>query len=192
MFSTESWRCDREEPKRSLNTCKNLYFNCPVRLSDKLDFYWMNTSWVRTVYWRGEDKGWSNLINKCLVRDPNNKTAQHHKQNHNEPYRISTIQEFYLSLKQISCIETYWMHITKKGKNRAKSGMNVLRRVFALRRFRQSALCVQRIATHINNSGNVQRQGLHIVLHRSHDDRKAQRVLRKQNTNCFTGNVCWL
>lgn len=68
--------------------------------------------------------------------------------------------------------------------------MKILKRVFALRRFRQSPLCVQRIAAHINNSGDVERQGLHIVLHRSHADRKAQRVPRKKNTNCFMGNVC--
>lgn len=85
------------------------------------------------------------------------------------------------------------MCFTKKGENRERSGMKVLKRVFALRRFRQSALRVQRIAAHINNSGDVGRQGLHIVLYRSHADRKAQRVLRKQqltNTNCFTGKVC--
>lgn len=67
--------------------------------------------------------------------------------------------------------------------------MKVLKRVFALRCFSESALCVQRIAAHINNSGDVERQGLHIALHRSHADRKAQHVLRKQNTNCFMGNV---
>lgn len=60
--------------------------------------------------------------------------------------------------------------------------MKVLMRVFALRPFRQSALCVQRIAALINNSGDVERQGLHIVLHRSHADRKAQRVLNRTPT----------
>lgn len=30
MLSTLSWRCDREETKRYLYICKNVYFNCPV------------------------------------------------------------------------------------------------------------------------------------------------------------------
>lgn len=107
------------------------------------------------------------------------------------PKRISMFQAFYLSLSKSPVrLQKYLMCFTKKGENRAKSGMMVLKRVFALRRFRQSALRVQRIAAHINNSGDVERQGLHIVLHRSHADRKAQRVLRKRNTNCFMGNVC--
>lgn len=35
----------------------------------------------------------------------------------------------------------------------------------------------------INNAGDEERRGLRIALHGSHADRKAQRVLRNQNTN---------
>lgn len=43
-------------------------------------------------------------------------------------------------------------------------------------------VCSEDFSTLINNAGDVERQGLHIALHGSHADRKAQCVLRQHNT----------
>lgn len=49
----------------------------------------------------------------------------------------------------------------------------------------EGLLCSEDFNTLINNSGDVERQGLHIALRGSHADRKAQRVLRRQKANQF-------
>lgn len=192
ILSTVPWRCERERRQNtdciSADICTlNTPLCQPGLLLTKLSLDQCSQG-----YWRGQEKGESNLVSKGFECNLNKKKKQ--KQNHNEPNKIRMVQVFYLILsKSPARLSKYLMCFTKiGGKNRAKSGMKVLKRVFALRCFRQSALCVRRIAVDINNSGDVERQGLHIALHRSHADRKAQRVLRKQKTDCFLGSVCRL
>lgn len=50
-------------------------------------------------------------------------------------------------------------------------------------------MCSEDFSTLINNAGDVERRGLHIALHGSHADRKAQHVLRKLNAHCFMLNI---
>lgn len=81
------------------------------------------------------------------------------------------------------------------GKIKARSGSSTrgCLRGFCIKMSQAECLmCSEDFSTLINNAGDVERQGLHIALHRSHADRKAQRVLRNQNTNCFMLNMWWL